>query len=155
MWIRLIWLRIGDQWRALMNTIINLRVLQSSGKFLSSCTTGGSSGIARLREFSYEPSIVWPSNKDGLTQYGALNSITDLWTCLWNTQCFAMMRGCVLMYSNANTMALRAVYFPLSPKANHATDTEWQANSTGTYCALSDVVKCTSSWLHFPPISYP
>jgi hypothetical protein len=29
-----------DQWRALVNTVMNLRVPQSDGKFLSSCTTG-------------------------------------------------------------------------------------------------------------------
>jgi hypothetical protein len=29
-----------DQWRALMNTVMNLRVPYNSGKFLSSCTTG-------------------------------------------------------------------------------------------------------------------
>jgi hypothetical protein len=31
-----------DQWRALVNTVMNLRVPQNAGKFLSSCTTGGS-----------------------------------------------------------------------------------------------------------------
>jgi hypothetical protein len=29
-----------DQWRALMNTVVNLQVPQNVGKFLSSCTTG-------------------------------------------------------------------------------------------------------------------
>jgi hypothetical protein len=30
-----------DQWRALVNTIMNLWVPYNVGKFLSSCTTGG------------------------------------------------------------------------------------------------------------------
>jgi transposase len=30
-----------DQWRALVNTVINLWVPQYAGKFLSSCTTDG------------------------------------------------------------------------------------------------------------------
>jgi hypothetical protein len=29
-----------DQWRALVNTVMNLRVRCNVGKFLSSCTTG-------------------------------------------------------------------------------------------------------------------
>jgi hypothetical protein len=29
-----------DQWRALVNTVMNLRVPQNDGKFLSSCTIG-------------------------------------------------------------------------------------------------------------------
>jgi hypothetical protein len=39
-----------DQWRALVNTIINLRVPQNAGKFLSSCTIGGFSRRAQLHE---------------------------------------------------------------------------------------------------------
>jgi hypothetical protein len=31
----------SDQWKALVNTIMNLRVSQNVRKFLSSCTTGG------------------------------------------------------------------------------------------------------------------
>jgi hypothetical protein len=31
-----------DQWRALVNTVMNLRAPLSVGKFLSSCTTSGS-----------------------------------------------------------------------------------------------------------------
>jgi hypothetical protein len=30
-----------DQWRALVNTVMNLRVPYNFGKFLSSCPTGG------------------------------------------------------------------------------------------------------------------
>jgi hypothetical protein len=30
-----------DQWRALVNTVMNLKVRQSAGKFRSDCTTGG------------------------------------------------------------------------------------------------------------------
>jgi hypothetical protein len=39
-----------DQWRALMNTIMNLRVPSNAGSFLSSCTIGGFSRRARLHE---------------------------------------------------------------------------------------------------------
>jgi hypothetical protein len=39
-----------DQWRALVNTVINLRVPQNAGKLLSSCTIGGFSRRAQLRE---------------------------------------------------------------------------------------------------------
>jgi hypothetical protein len=39
-----------DQWRALVNTVMNLRVPQNAGKFLSSCTIGGFSRRAQLHE---------------------------------------------------------------------------------------------------------
>jgi hypothetical protein len=42
----------GDQWRALVNTVINLRVPYNFGKFLSSCTTGGFSRRTQLHEVS-------------------------------------------------------------------------------------------------------
>jgi hypothetical protein len=38
-----------DQWRALVNTVLNLQV-PYAGKFLSGSTTGGSSRRAHLRE---------------------------------------------------------------------------------------------------------
>jgi hypothetical protein len=41
-----------DQWRALINTVMNLRVSED-GKFLSSCTTGGFSGRTQLHGVSY------------------------------------------------------------------------------------------------------
>jgi hypothetical protein len=37
-----------DQWRALANTAMNLRVFEYAEKFLSSCTTGGFSRRAHL-----------------------------------------------------------------------------------------------------------
>jgi hypothetical protein len=37
-----------DQWRALVNTVMNLRVSKNTGKFLSSCTIGGFSRRAQL-----------------------------------------------------------------------------------------------------------
>jgi hypothetical protein len=37
-----------DQWRALVNTVMNLRVPLIVGKFLSSCTAGGFSRRAQL-----------------------------------------------------------------------------------------------------------
>jgi hypothetical protein len=37
-----------DLWRAVVNTIMNLRVPKNSGKFLSSCTVGGFSRRSQL-----------------------------------------------------------------------------------------------------------
>jgi hypothetical protein len=42
-----------DQWRALVNTVVNLLVPYISGKFLSSYTIGGFSRRAKLQEVSY------------------------------------------------------------------------------------------------------
>jgi hypothetical protein len=39
-----------DQWRALVNTVLNLVVPRNAGKFLRSCTIGGSSRKAQLCE---------------------------------------------------------------------------------------------------------
>jgi hypothetical protein len=39
------------QWRALVNTVLNLRVRKNAGKFLSGCRIGGSSRRAQLREY--------------------------------------------------------------------------------------------------------
>jgi hypothetical protein len=39
-----------DQWRALVNTVTNLRVPYNAGKFLSGCTIGIFSGRAQLRK---------------------------------------------------------------------------------------------------------
>jgi hypothetical protein len=39
-----------DQWRALVNMVMNLRVLQNFGQFLSSCTINGFSRRAQLHE---------------------------------------------------------------------------------------------------------
>jgi hypothetical protein len=39
-----------DQWKALVNTVLNLRVPYNAGKFLSGCTIGGSSNRAQFRE---------------------------------------------------------------------------------------------------------
>jgi hypothetical protein len=41
-----------DQWRALVNTLMNLRVPQNVEKFLSSCATGGFSRSAQLHGVS-------------------------------------------------------------------------------------------------------
>jgi hypothetical protein len=43
-----------DQWRALVNTVINLRVPKNAWKFLSSCTIDGFSRRAQLHEVSYK-----------------------------------------------------------------------------------------------------
>jgi hypothetical protein len=44
-----------NQWRTLVNTVVNIRVPQNVGKFLSSCTTGGFSRRAQLQEIK----LVW------------------------------------------------------------------------------------------------
>jgi hypothetical protein len=41
-----------DQWRALLNTVMNLRVPKIAGKFFSSCKIGGFSRRAQLHEVS-------------------------------------------------------------------------------------------------------
>jgi hypothetical protein len=38
----------GEQWRVLVNTVMNLRFPQNAGKFLSGCTTGGFSQSTQL-----------------------------------------------------------------------------------------------------------
>jgi hypothetical protein len=39
-----------DQWRALVNTVMNFGFLNISGNFLKSCTIGSFSGRAQLRK---------------------------------------------------------------------------------------------------------
>jgi hypothetical protein len=39
-----------NQWRALVNTVINLRVPKNAGKFLSGCRMGGFSRKVQLRK---------------------------------------------------------------------------------------------------------
>jgi hypothetical protein len=39
-----------DQWRALVNTVMNLRFPKNAGKFLRSCTIGSFSRRAQLHE---------------------------------------------------------------------------------------------------------
>jgi hypothetical protein len=39
-----------DHWRAIVNTVMNLRVLLNAGKFLSGCTNGSFSRRAQLHE---------------------------------------------------------------------------------------------------------
>jgi hypothetical protein len=47
------WRRAGTNGEGgLVNTVMNPRVPQSAGKFLSNCTTGGSSRRAQLHEVS-------------------------------------------------------------------------------------------------------
>jgi hypothetical protein len=48
------WIQLAqdrDQWRALVNTVMNLWIPQNAGKFLSSCTIGGFSRRAQLHEY--------------------------------------------------------------------------------------------------------
>jgi hypothetical protein len=49
-WDGMVWIDVAqdrDQWRALVNTVMNLRVPYNSGKFLSSCIIGGFSRRAQ------------------------------------------------------------------------------------------------------------
>jgi hypothetical protein len=41
-----------DHWRALVNTVLKLRVASNAGKFFSGCTIGGFSRRAQLHEVS-------------------------------------------------------------------------------------------------------
>jgi hypothetical protein len=41
-----------DQWRAVLNTVMNLRIPKKAGKFLSKCTTGSFSRRAQHHEVS-------------------------------------------------------------------------------------------------------
>jgi hypothetical protein len=52
-WAGMNWLDLvqdRDQWTALVNTVMNLRVLYNAGKFLSSCTIGGFSRWVQLHK---------------------------------------------------------------------------------------------------------
>jgi hypothetical protein len=50
-WIDLV--QDGNQWRALVNTVMDLRLPQNAGKFLNNCTTGSFSRRPQLHEVSY------------------------------------------------------------------------------------------------------
>jgi hypothetical protein len=54
-WGGMDWIKLDqnrNQWKALLNTVMNLPVPQNDGKFLSSCTTDGFSGRAQLHDVS-------------------------------------------------------------------------------------------------------
>jgi hypothetical protein len=55
-WGGMDWIDLGqdrEQWRALVNMVMNLRDLQNVGKFLSGCAIGGFSRRAQLHRVSY------------------------------------------------------------------------------------------------------
>jgi hypothetical protein len=66
-----------DQWRALVNTAMNLRVPQNAGKFLGSRTTGGFSGTAQLHGVSVYMVCHYCSHVDGHS--AALCSKPNIW----------------------------------------------------------------------------
>jgi hypothetical protein len=47
-WTGSFWLKIGNSGSGLLNAVINLRVPQGAGKFLSSCRTDGFSRRTQL-----------------------------------------------------------------------------------------------------------
>jgi hypothetical protein len=52
-WDGVDWIDIAedrDQWKTLVNTVLNLLLQQNARKFFSGCTIGGSSRRAQLRE---------------------------------------------------------------------------------------------------------
>jgi hypothetical protein len=52
-WDGMDWIELAqdrDQWRALLNMIMNLQVPQNAGKFFSGCTFGSFSRRAQLRK---------------------------------------------------------------------------------------------------------
>jgi hypothetical protein len=55
-WVSMDWIDLvhnRGQWRALVSTVMNLRVPSNAGKVLSGCTTGGLSRRAQLHEVGY------------------------------------------------------------------------------------------------------
>jgi hypothetical protein len=60
-----------DQWRALVNTVMNLRVPLNAGKFLSTCIIGGFSRRVQLHKGSRKPFQV-PHKSRSLTDVSDL-----------------------------------------------------------------------------------
>jgi hypothetical protein len=57
-WISLVQDR--NRWRAVVNSVMNLRVLQNAEKLSSDCTTGGLSSSAQLRKLRSQALQMWP-----------------------------------------------------------------------------------------------
>jgi hypothetical protein len=82
-----------DQWRAVVNTVMNLWVPLAAGKFLSNCTTGGFSRRAQLRGVIYLCWLLPPLPACGRTLVQVLRYFSALSPASANLQ----IRHCVFL----------------------------------------------------------
>jgi hypothetical protein len=79
-WSGMDWIDLAqdrDQWRALVNTVMNLRFPWNAGKFLNSCVTDGFSRRAQLHEVRWLASY-------SVTLGIASNHLQSIWDMICN-----------------------------------------------------------------------